>query len=231
MGKRGGPKHLKRIAAPKPVPIHDKKESVWMIRPNPGPHAKLHAIPLGMLLRDILKLAKTKKEVRRILSNREVQVDGKVRVDEKFPVGLMDVISFPKSGKNYRLALDNKGRLVPEEAKKEEAGLKTLKVIKKHTISKGKINITFHDGRNMVGDNHIMVGDSIVISIPKTELKSHLKREKGAKCLVMDGKHAGSIVALKEVIQRKGGKPSEALVQQDKEEFITVAKYLFVIEG
>jgi ribosomal protein S4E len=46
----------------------------------------------------------------------------------------------------------------------------------------------------------------------------------------MEGKHAGSIVKLKEIIERKGGKPSEALVSDKSEEFITVAKYLFVVD-
>jgi ribosomal protein S4E len=46
----------------------------------------------------------------------------------------------------------------------------------------------------------------------------------------MEGKHAGSLVKLKEIIERKGGKPNEALVQGKSDEFITVAKYLFVVD-
>ena len=34
---------------------------------------------------------------------------------------------------------------------------------------------------------------------------------------------------LKDIIERKGGKPNEALVQGSEGEFITVAKYLFVV--
>jgi small subunit ribosomal protein S4e len=212
------------------VPIHDKKGSEWMIKAHPGPHPREMAIPLGVLLRDILKVARTGREVRRILTNRLVRVDGSVRVDEKFPVGLMDVVSFPESKKHYRLLLDSKGRLEPTEIKDAESASKTGKVVKKHTIKKGKINVTLHDGRNLVTDNHVKVGDSVVVSLPKAELKTHLKRDKGSKCLIVEGKHAGSIVSLKEIIQRKGGKPSEALVAKGKDEFITVANYLFVVE-
>jgi small subunit ribosomal protein S4e len=230
MGKRGAPKHMKRIVVPTAVPIHDKKGSEWMIKAHPGPHPREMAIPLGVLLRDILKVARTGREVRRILTNRLVRVDGSVRVDEKFPVGLMDVVSFPESKKHYRLLLDSKGRLEPTEIKDAESASKTGKVVKKHTIKKGKINVTLHDGRNLVTDNHVKVGDSVVVSLPKAELKTHLKRDKGSKCLIVEGKHAGSIVSLKEIIQRKGGKPSEALVAKGKDEFITVANYLFVVE-
>jgi len=140
------------------------------------------------------------------------------------------VVSFPKGGKHFRILVDNKGRLVPHEITKDQAAVKILRVVRKHTVPGGKLNLTFHDGRNMLADNHIRVGDSVVVSLPKVALKSHLKRDKGSRCLVMEGKHAGSVVKLKEIIERKGGKSSEALVSDKSEEFITVAKYLFVVD-
>ncbi len=230
MAKRGGTKHLKRIAAPKTVPIHDRKERKWMIRHAPGPHAKKYSVPLGVLVRDIIKIATTLREVRQILSGRMCEIDGRPRTEEKFPVGLMDVVSFPKAGKYYRMMVDEKGRMVPREITKEESATKLVRVVKKHTIPGGKLSVMFHDGKNMLADNHLKVGDSVVISLPVAKLKTHLKREKGARCLVVEGKHAGKLVKLKEIIERKGGMPSEALVQDKSEEFITVAKYLFVVD-
>lgn len=230
MGKRGGNKHLKRIAAPTAIPVHDKKEFVWMSRPLPGPHPKERSIPLGLLLRDVLKLVMTAKEAKKILSGRLVLVDGRVRVEEKFPIGLMDVVSIPKSGKFFRIVVDRKGRLIPLEIKEEDASVKLAKVTKKHTVPGGRINLTLHDGRNMLADNHIQVGDSISLSLPDGKLSQHLKREKGCRCLVMEGKHAGSLVKLKEIIERTGGKPNEALVEDGSGEFITVAGYLVVVD-
>ncbi|MDD5172103.1 MAG: 30S ribosomal protein S4e [Candidatus ainarchaeum sp.] len=230
MAKRGSTKHLKRIASPKAIPVHDRKDRKWMTRHMPGPHAKKHSMPLGVLLRDVLKLATTLREVRRVLARRLVLIDGKPRTDEKFPIGLMDVVSFPKSSKQYRMVVDSKGRIVPLEISKEEAATKLVKVVGKHTIKGGKLNVTFHDGRNMVADNHVKVGDSIIVSLPEAKMKTHLKRDKGSRCLVMEGKHAGNIVKLKELVERKGGKSSEAVVQGKDEEFITVAKYLFVVD-
>ncbi|VVC03645.1 30S ribosomal protein S4E [Candidatus Bilamarchaeum dharawalense] len=230
MAKRGGTKHLKRIASPKAIPVHDRKERKWMIKAIGGPHPKKNSIPLGVLVRDVLKVATTLREVRKVLSNRLVLVDGKARTDEKFTVGLMDVVSFPKSGKNFRIVVDHKGRLLPVEISKEKAEMKICKVVKKHTIPGGKLNFTFHDGRNMLGDNHVRVGDSVLLTLSDGKMKNHLKRDKGSRCLVMEGTHAGKIVTLKDIIERKGGKPSEAIVQDSKEEFITVAKYLFVVD-
>jgi small subunit ribosomal protein S4e len=230
MAKRGGTKHMKRLASPKAVLVHDRKDTKWIINTAPGPHPKKHAIPLGVLLRDVLGVATTAREAGRALAGRMVLVDGKVRTDAKFPVGLMDVISLPKMELHYRMMVDNKGRLIAVKVGKADASHKLLKVVGKHTVSGGKHNLSFHDGKNMLGDNHVRVGDSVIVSLPDAGLKSHLKREKGSRCLIMEGKHAGSIVKLKDIIVRKGGKPNEALVVQDGSEFITVAKYLFVVD-
>jgi small subunit ribosomal protein S4e len=169
------------------------------------------------------------REAGRVLSRRLVLVDGKPRTDPKFPVGLMDVVSFGEM--SYRMVVDWKGRLVPLEIKAERASSKILKVVGKHTVKGGKITLSFHDGRNMRADNNIKVGDSVIVSLPNAEMKAHLQSAKGARCLVSEGKHAGSIVKLKEIIQRKGSKPSEALVESDGGEFITVAKYLVVVDA
>lgn len=228
MAKLGGTKHLKRIAAPKAVPVTDRKATTWMINTAPGPHPKKHAIPLTVLLRDLIGVVKDAREAGRALSRRLVMVDGKARTDAKFPVGLMDVVSF--AGKSYRIVVDWKGRLVPIEITSERASSKILKVVGKRTVQGGKICLSFHDGRNMAADNNVKVGDSIIVSLPKASMVKHLKSEKGARCLVSEGKHAGKIVKLKEIIQRKGSKPSEALVESDGGEFITVAKYLVVVD-
>ncbi|MEM4359667.1 MAG: 30S ribosomal protein S4e [Candidatus Bilamarchaeaceae archaeon] len=235
MGKRGGSTHLKRIVAPKAIPITDKKARTWIIKSAPGPHPLLESIPLGVLLRDVLHVVKDLREARKVLSKRFVLVDGIPRTTEKFAVGLMDVVSLIPENKNYRIVVDWKGRLHPVEITAEEGSKKIVKVIKKIITKGGRINLTFHDSRNIVGDNHIHVGDSVIIQLPKStkekiRVLAHLKLEKGARCFVSKGKHAGKIVRLKDVIKRLGRK-SEAIVETEKgEEFITVSDYLVVVD-
>ena len=53
---------------------------------------------------------------------RFIKIDGKVRTDIAYPAGFMDVISIDKTGENFRLIYDTKGRfavhrITPEEAK------------------------------------------------------------------------------------------------------------------
>ena len=227
MGKRGGTKHRKRVAVPKSIPITNKKENTWAIKSYPGPHNGLHCIPLGMLLRDILKVTKTAKETTRVLTNRLVKVDGKVRVEAKFPVGLMDVIEF--SGSQYRMVVKEKGRLYPVEVGKDETGTKILKVVKKHTQKGNKIVLTFHDGKVAFGDNNIKVGDSVVFDISGKKIKSVLKLDKGANCLLIEGKHSGLLAKLQEISEKEGTKP-QATLKADKGELITVAEYLLVVD-
>ena len=57
--------HLKRYGIPKFWPL-SKKEKVWAVKPRPGPHPKDFCIPLQIIVRDILELAETSKEAKKI---------------------------------------------------------------------------------------------------------------------------------------------------------------------
>lgn len=218
---------MKRIAAPKAVPITNKKAHTWMVNPSPGPHSKRAAVPLVVLLRDVLKVAETAREIEKMLAARKITVDGIVRTDSAFPIGFMDTFSF--ADKTYRLVVDFKARLVPvEEAHPQE---KIFKVVGKVVVKGGKIMLHLHDGRILFADNNVRVGDSLILSIPEYKVQKVLKLEKGARCVIREGKHAGTIAKLEEIIERKDGKDYEAKLSSEKEgQFITVAKYLFVVD-
>ena len=113
-------KHLKRLNAPKPLKIH-RKEKTWTVQASPGPHPIEKSVPLGLIIRDYLELADTLKETKRIISNGEILVDGTIRKDYKFPCGLMDVISFPKLKKDYRVLYDRRGKITLVPIKSSEA--------------------------------------------------------------------------------------------------------------
>ncbi|HDM89168.1 MAG TPA: 30S ribosomal protein S4e, partial [Candidatus Bathyarchaeota archaeon] len=108
MGKKGGSLHLKREASPPFWPIHRKK-FVWTVKPRPGPHPVSRCIPLLLIIRDILGFAETRKEAKKIISQGKILVDGRVRRDDRYPVGLMDVVSIPELKMNYRVLPFKKG--------------------------------------------------------------------------------------------------------------------------
>ena len=146
MGKKGKTARLKRKPAPKFWPIH-RKELPWVVKPSSGPHSLQSCLPLTLVLRDMLQVTETRKEGKLILSEGKVQVNGIVRKQDDFPVGLMDVISMPDSNQYYRVVPSHKG-LVVSPISKEDAKYKLLRVDDKSTIS-GGIQVALHDGTNM----------------------------------------------------------------------------------
>ena len=110
--------HLKRLAMPRSWPI-TRKTNIWVTRPHPGAHSLERCIPLGVIIRDILNMANTMREVRFMLQTEKVRVDGKVVKDTRRGVGLMDVLTLGDN--NYRCVLDHNGRLRYSPISKEEA--------------------------------------------------------------------------------------------------------------
>lgn len=67
----------------------DKLGGVFAPRPSTGPHKLRESIPLIVVLRNRLKFALTGSEVTKILMQRTIKVDGKVRTDTNYPAGFM----------------------------------------------------------------------------------------------------------------------------------------------
>ncbi|MDI6720862.1 MAG: 30S ribosomal protein S4e, partial [Candidatus Aenigmarchaeota archaeon] len=96
---------LKRLAAPKFWPI-ERKVKKFIAVPSPGPHPASYSMPLGVLLRDVLKCVRTMKEANLILGKGFVRVDGITRKSKNFPIGLMDVVCIGKDF--YRVVPHNR---------------------------------------------------------------------------------------------------------------------------
>jgi small subunit ribosomal protein S4e len=228
MAKKGRSAHLKRISAYRALTVA-KKTSTWLVRSGPGPHPHEDSIPLGVLVRDYLALSANSRETKFILNRGEVQVDGVKRKSANFPVGLMDTVSFPKLEKAYKVGIDAHERLTISEIAYADAGAKLCRIKVKKTLGKGKTSLGLHDGKTVHGDNNYKVGDSVKISLPGNKVERLLKLEPGAHCLIIQGKHAGKVCALKE-LRQVGNRKFEARVEADGTSFVTVKSCLFVVE-
>jgi small subunit ribosomal protein S4e len=117
---------------------------------------------MSIFLRNRLKLALTGREVTAIVKQRLIQVDGKVRTDDTYPLGFMDVVTIEKSGENFRILYDVKGRFTIHRISAEEASYKLLKVKKVQLGAKGVPYVVTHDGRTIrFPDPKIRVNASI----------------------------------------------------------------------
>ncbi|MFP4005879.1 MAG: 30S ribosomal protein S4e [Candidatus Hadarchaeia archaeon] len=229
MAKKGRKKHLKRLNAPKIRRI-SRKEEKWAINASPGPHPSVEALPLAVALRDDLEFAKNRREAQNILGKGEVVVDGKVRRDEGYPIGLMDVIGFSRTGEYWRVFPDRKGRFRFFEIDEEEANFKLGKVTEKSPYKGGRLQISLHDGKTIIGDfDGINVDDSIKISLPDLDLIDHIPLEKGHLVLVTGGNNVGMTGRIEEIRRIEGPSPDQFIISHDEEEFQVPENYLFVI--
>src|SRR5439155_11256522 len=135
--------HMKRLASPRAWKIV-KKGSTWVPKPTPGKHAIDASVPVGVLLRDYLKICGTMTEAKRVLGNREIKVDGRVETSHKAPVGIMDVVTIGKLDQSFRVVLDHHGRVVLSEVKTADAGWKFCRIENKTTVSGGRTQLNLH---------------------------------------------------------------------------------------
>ncbi len=217
--------HQKRLSAPKTYKI-PRKVAKWIVKPSPGPHNK-EAIPLLVIVRDFLKLADTAREARRIIAAGEILVDGVVRKDYKFPVGLFDVVTIPKLDKSYRILFDERGRYIPREI--EDADLKLYKIVNKTVVRGGKIQLNLFDGTNILASNEYKTKDSLLLKIPEKKIVDHLKFEEGALVMITGGTHAGEIGRLKEYKIVRSSAPNLVTVEGEERDITTIEDYIFVI--
>jgi len=180
--------HIKKTQMPKAWPVPRKgKGKRFVAVPS---HATSKGISLLFLLRDVLKLAKTRKEVRYMTFNGMVKVNNKGRKDENFPVQVFDVVNLEKAKLNYRLEIVNKKYSLVEISEKE-AETKIVKIIGKKIIGQNDIQMNLDDGQNVLTKEKFSVGDSIVLNTKEDKIVKILPLKEGAKVEIVLGKHAG----------------------------------------
>ena len=190
---RGPKKHLKRLNAPKAWML-DKLGGIFAPRPSAGPHKLRESLPVILILRQKLKYALNAKEVLTICMNKNVKVDGKVRTDPKFPTGLMDVVSIEKTGENFRILYDTKGRFALTPLDKQEAKMKLCKVMNIFTGPNKVPMMVTHDGRTIrYPDPLIKVNDTVKIDLAKGTVTDHFKFAVGNVVLVTNGRNRGRV--------------------------------------
>lgn len=215
-------KHMKRLAAPKSWPIK-RKQGKFTVKPYPSGHSIELSLPICTIIRELLGYAENTRQVKKILLNSEVLIDGKRVKDAKRAAGLMDVISFPKTNENFRIKLNKKGKLALEKTDSQKQ--KTCKITGKRTAKGNKIQLTLHDGRTLTTeDNSYKTGDSVQISIPEQKINKHLKLEKGSTAYITGGKHAGTEGTVEKI------EKDELLIKADGKEFGAKKRFAFIVE-
>ena len=230
MAKRGVYKHLKRIHAPKSWML-SKVGGIWATKPSQGPHKLRECIPLNYLLRNKLRLALNSVEAKLIVKSKEgnISINGKVRTDPKFPVGIMDIVTLNKTGTNYRVHFDAKGRWRLVKINKEEAKHKLCKVTKRSMGPKRIPFITTADGRTIRYPNpHIKEHDSIKINIESGEIVDFYKYKIGAPVLIVGGNNIGRTGVIEKIEKHPGSFEIVYIKDSTGKEFSTRLTNIFI---
>ncbi|GFS30523.1 40S ribosomal protein S4 [Nephila pilipes] len=187
---RGPKKHLKRLNAPKSWML-DKIGGVFAPRPSTGPHKLRESLPLVLILRNRLKYALTNTEV---VMQRLIKIDGKVRTDNTFPAGFMDVITIEKTGEFFRILYDVKGRFILHRITAEEAKYKLCRVKRVQVGPKGIPILVTHDARTIrYPDPLVKVNDSVQVDIASGKIMDFVKFEVGNLVMITGGHNLGRI--------------------------------------
>lgn len=212
MTKKGGNTTVKRQRAPSFWKIR-RKHGQFVVRARPGPHPNAVCYPLGILLRDVLRVGQTMDEVKGILNDGKVSVDGVVRRSIGWPVGLMDTIELIPLSQTFRMLPKNRNLLVPVLLTKQaETNLKLLRVTLKKTIKGNKTQYGFHDGNSLVVTERYSVGDTCLVDLSNRQIKSHLILRKDSVVLVTKGENAGAIGKIEEIREGLFSLPKRSVV-------------------
>jgi small subunit ribosomal protein S4e len=214
--------HIKRKTIPEFWPI-SRTGTKYMAVPS---HNIESSIPLIIVIRDILGLVKNMKEMKKIVHEKKVSVNGKIVSEINYPITLFDTFAIPSINKFYKTTL-NERKIEVIETKGNET-TKVDKVIGKKILPGKKIQLNFKSGRNIISNEKIATGDFAVIDLEKNKIKKIIKLEKDSKIIIIEGKHKGKAGKIKEII--KEGENIVAKIKSEEEEISTNIKNLFALE-
>ena len=188
--------HQKRSTVSKKVPI-PRKGTAYVARPLS--HLD-DSITVLAAVRDMLKLARTTREVKYLIHNKLLKINGREVKDYRESLKLFNIL---EAGKNYVLSLTLHGRFSLHETKEKN---RLCKVINKKLLSGKKIQLNLHDGSNILSEDKIQTNDSVYLD-SAGKISKHVSFEKGKPCFVISGKYIGRNGSIKSV----GGKVSVSL--------------------
>ena len=191
-------------------------------------HNQNESIPLVVIARDILKLVRNKKELKKILNQKDIMINQKEIREVNYPVSILDIITFKNMNKSYRAELSKKKKMIFLEVKDKEAYKKIYKINNKTVLNKNKIQLNLMHGRTIMSDQKAKTGDSAVINLKDNKLEKIIPLEKGRKVFVIFGKHAGFYGKIEEIVER--GSKKVAKLSSENQRLNVWTKNLIAIE-
>lgn len=202
---RGQRKHLKRLNAPTSWRLN-KTAGKYATMPSHGPHAMRDCIPLCILIRKKLNLASSEKELSYILSKKSILVNGVVRTDKSFPLGVMDILTIQTTNEHYRVLYDTVRKFILQKVEDEESNIRLCKVTDKKVLKKQVPLIYTKDGSSFrYCDPKIKKGDTVVVDIKEKKVIGCLPFANDMRVFVTKGKNTGCVGFIASIEKHDGG--------------------------
>lgn len=219
MANKGNSGHIKKLHAPAYFGA-GRKGSKYVTRPNPGRHTLTRSVPLSLVLKK-MAITATARESRRAIVSGSVSVNGRQVRNQKYPVGLGDVVG--AGGSSSRIWINRQGRIELGEA--GGSGL-LYKVVGKYKGRGGNIMIRLHDGTVMGADGKVSVNDSVFVKDGKIE--KHMQLAPGVECMVIDGVHLGAKGRIVQVVAGNMHKAKSVIIEDGPDKFETLVRNIMV---
>jgi small subunit ribosomal protein S4e len=214
--------HLVRQEIPRKWPI-ERKGTPYIVRPQ---FNLSEGMPLLIILREIMGLAKTRREVKNIIHSNHIFLNEKIANDEKNNVLLFDTLKITSLKKAYRLSLTEKGKFCLEEIKETEADKKISKIINKKILKGKKIQLNLSDGRNFLSNVKVNTNDSVLINLKENKVEKVIPLKQNSQVIVFSGKHVGKKGKILEINEER----KMAKINSNNEELNILLNQLMVIE-
>lgn len=202
--------HLKKQRIPNNWPIQ-RKGTAFVVRPLSRAD---RGLPLGVIIRDVLKLAQNKKEVKRAIYMGELLINQRPARDVKESLGLYDKMTVVPSKKSYKIVLSEKGKFDVKEIKDNDAQTKLSKIINKKVLRGKKTQLNLIDGTNFLSEIKCEVNDSVKIDFKERKVIECVPLREKTKTIVFAGKHAGKEGVISKI--NRDNKMAELEVGKDK---------------
>lgn len=213
--------YLKRQEVPKKWPI-PRKGTKYVVRAD----NMKSGIPILIVLRDILKIAQNRNEVKKAINLKNILINTKPVIDKRKSVLLFDTFTIVPSGKNYRVELAKTGKFKIEEIKENEATRKISKITDKKILKGKRTQLNLIDGKNFLSDIKCKVNDSVLVNLKEKKIEKCLPLKENVKAIIFDGKHAGKSGIIKAIKKEK----KIAEIEIDKKPVNVLIKQFMVVE-
>jgi small subunit ribosomal protein S4e len=184
--------HQKRSQVSTKIPIA-RKGTKYVVRASGYNDS---GVPVLIAVRDMLGLAKTAREVKSMIHQKLLKLNGRPVRNEKESIKIFNIF---EADKKYKLSVLTTGKFTFEETKENS---RICKVTNKTLVKGGKTQLTMHDGTTFIDDKKHGVNDTVEID-SEGKIKKSMKFDKGAQAVIISGKRTGERGKVEEV---SGGK-------------------------